>query len=107
MNSGSPYLQADQKIQTAWMVFVDQQGTEKFWMVWAAEAVPELEAVKDVVNDQDKGVIRDKGEANAVREFLAKHSVSKPNVETDRVRKQTRSKGTGPILVNLLELEHH
>jgi hypothetical protein len=106
-NSGSPYLEANQRIQTGWMVFVPEQGTEKFWMVWAAEDVPELEAVKEAVNERDKGEIRDEKQADDVREFLRKHSSSKPKIEVDRANKQTSVKGAGPILVNLIELEHH
>ena len=106
-NSGSPFLEANQRVQTGWMVFVEQQGTEKFWMVWAAEAVPELEAVKESVNQKDKGEIRDNDQADAVREFLRKNSASKPKIEVDRNNKQTNVKGAGPILVNLIELEHH
>jgi len=106
-NSGSPFLEANQRVQTGWMVFVEQQGTEKFWMVWAAEAVPELEAVKESVNQKDKGEIRDNDQADAVREFLRKNSASKPKIEVDRNNKQTNVKRAGPILVNLIELEHH
>jgi hypothetical protein len=106
-NSGSPFLNTNQKIQTGWMVFVEGQGTEKFWMVWAAEAVPELEAVKDVVNETDKGAISDESQARAVREFLDRNSSQKPIVETDRINKQTTVKGNGPILVSRLEFEHH
>ena len=41
-NGGSPRVTANQNIETAWMVFDEHQGTEKFWIVWAAQAVPEL-----------------------------------------------------------------
>jgi hypothetical protein len=106
-NSGSPYLDANQKIQTGWMVFVEGHGTENFWIVWAAEAVPELEAVKDVVNEKDKGAIRDRDQAKAVREFLARHASPKPIVETDRAIKKSSVKASGQVLVSLIELEHH
>lgn len=106
-NSGSPYVNENQKIQTGWMVFDEHQGTEKFWMVWAAEAVPELEAVKEVVNEKDKGAIRNERQSNAVRDFLSKNSSSSPDVETDKVKKETTVKGKGAVLVNFIELEHH
>jgi tRNA A-37 threonylcarbamoyl transferase component Bud32 len=105
MNSGSPYLAASQKIETAWMVFDENQGTEKFWMIWAAEAVPELEAVKGVVNPTDKGEIKDSGQSKAVREFLKKHESSP--AEKDKNKKQTNVKAKGNVLVHHLELEHH
>jgi eukaryotic-like serine/threonine-protein kinase len=106
-NSGSPYVNANQKVQTGWMVFDKHEGTEKFWMVWAAEAVPELEAVKKVVNETDKGAIRDEGQLNDVRDFLKKNSSSSPDVQRDKVKKETTVKGKGNVLVNLVELEHH
>jgi serine/threonine protein kinase len=104
-NSGSPYVAANQKIETGWMVFDENQGTEKFWMIWAAEAVPELEAVKGVVNPTDKGEIKDSGQSKAVRQFLEKHS-SAP-AEKDKTKKQTNVKAKGNVLVHHLELEHH
>ena len=107
MNAGSPYLAANQKMETAWMVFDENQGTEKFWMIWAAEAVPELEAVKGVVNPTDKGEIKDSGQSKAVSEFLKKHSSPPPAAEKDKNRKQTNVKAQSNVLVHHVELEHH
>ncbi len=104
-NSGSPYVAANQKIETGWMVFDENQGTEKFWIIWAAEAVPELEAVKGVVNPTDKGEIKDSGQSKAVRQFLEKHT-SAP-AEKDKTKKQTNVRANGNVLVHHLELEHH
>jgi hypothetical protein len=106
-NSSEPPVTANQKTETAWMVFDEHQGTEKFWMVWAAQAVPELDAVKGVINSRDKGEIGDPDQAKAVQRFLDKHSSVKPQVEKDKTRKQTNLKGEGDVLVHLLELEHH
>ena len=105
MNAGSPYIAANQKIETAWMVFDENQGTEKFWMIWSAETVPELEAVKGVVNPTDKGEIKDSGQSKAVREFLKRHE-SAP-AEKDKNKKQTNVKARGSVLLHHLELEHH
>ena len=88
------------------MVFDEYQGTEKFWMVLSATAVPQLEAVKGVVNDKDKGTINEEGQSRAVKEFLSQHS-SQTRVETDKTSKQTKALTTGAILVNAVELEHH
>ena len=89
------------------MVFDEHQGTEKFWIVWAGQAVPELEAVKHVINAQDKGEIGDAAQAKAVQHFLEKHSADKPEASKDAMKKQTNLKGKGDVLVHLLELEHH
>ena len=106
-NSGSPYVNADQKIQTGWMVLDQNAGTEKFWMIWAAEAVPELEAVKGVMNKKDKGVISDEGQTRALREFLSKHSASATEQDKSQEGKQTTVKVKGDALVHSIELEHH
>jgi serine/threonine-protein kinase len=106
-NSGSAQVAENEKIQTGWMVFDQHQGTEKFWIVWAAEAVPELEAVKGVVNPRDRGEVTDRDQANSIKQFLDNHSSSKPEVEKDRSKKQTDVKVKGKVLVHLVELEHH
>jgi len=106
-NSGSPYLAANQKVETGWMVFDENQGTEKFWLVWAADAVPELEAVKSVVNPQDKGKISDDGQRNAVKQFLEKHSAAELIAQKDKRNKLSNVKANGKVLVHRLELEHH
>ena len=106
-NNGSPRVSADQKLQTAWMRFDDHQGTEKFWLVWAASPVKELDAVTDSVNEKDHGQIKDSAQTRAVRDFLAKHSSPKPDVAKDSSKKQTTMKGKSEVLVNYIELEHH
>jgi tRNA A-37 threonylcarbamoyl transferase component Bud32 len=106
-NSSVPPVTANQKTETAWMVFDDHQGTERFWIVWAAEAVPELEAVKGVINAKDKGEIGDVNQAKAVKQLLEKHSSDKSEAQKDSINKQTILKGKGDVLVHLMELEHH
>jgi hypothetical protein len=106
-NGGSPKVMADNKLQTAWMSFDDHQGTEKFWLVWSASAMKELEAVTGAVNQQDQGQIKDPALANSVRDFLANHSSPKPEVVKDSAKKLTSVKGRGDLLVSFIELEHH
>jgi hypothetical protein len=106
-NGGSPRVSVNQNLQTAWMRFDDNQGTEKFWMVWSATPLKELEAVTDAVNERDLGEIKDRTKARAVRDFLKQHSVAAPNVTKDSSRKQTLVKGRGDVLVSFVELEHH
>jgi serine/threonine protein kinase len=106
-NSGSPQVTTGQKLQTDWMRFDEQQGTERFWMVWSASPVRELEAVTEVVNDRDLGEIKDPAKARAVRDFLNQHATPKPEVTKDSAKKQSVIKGKGDVLVNAIELEHH
>ena len=107
-NSGNAYVNATEAINTGWMLFDEHQGTEKFWIISSAKAVPELEAVKGVVNEKDKGTISDPNQADAVRAFLTAHqSSSRPEVEKEKGNKQTNVRGKGETLVNQIELEHH
>lgn len=106
-NTGSPFVAANQKIETGWMVFDQNQGTEKFWMVWAADAVPELEAVKGVVNPKDKGEITDSTQRRAVEQFLKKHTSAEAVADKNKTKKQSSVKANGNVLVHRLELEHH
>ena len=106
-NSGSPRVNANQKLQTAWMRFDDHQGTEKFWIVWSSSPVKELEVVTDAVNDRDIGEIKDAAKARAVSDYLKAHSSLKPEVTKDSVNKQTSVKAKSDPLVSMIELEHH
>jgi hypothetical protein len=106
-NNGSARVAAGQKLQTAWMRFDDQQGTERFWIVLSADPVKELEAVTGAVNDQDQGAIKDAAKARSVQDFLQQHSNPKPEVAKDSAKKQTIVKGKGDLLVHFIELEHH
>jgi serine/threonine protein kinase len=106
-NKGSSRVPAEQKLQTAWMRFDEHQGTEKFWLVWSASPVKELDAATDSVDEKDQGEIKDSAQARAVRDFLAKHSSPKPDVAKDSAKMQTTVKGRGDVLVNFIELAHH
>lgn len=106
-NGGSARVTADHKLQTAWMRFDEHQGTEKFWIVWAASPVKDLDAVTHAVNEQDQGEIKDSAQARLVRDFLEKHSSPKPEVAKDPAKKQTTVKAKGDALVSFVELEHH
>jgi serine/threonine protein kinase len=106
-NAGSPRVSAEQKLQTAWMRFDEHQGTEKFWLVWSASPVKELDAVTDSVNEKDQSEIKDSSQERAVRNFLDKHSSPKPEVAKDSAKMQTTVKGRGDVLINFIELAHH
>ena len=105
-NNGSAELSSNQEIETPWMVFDENQGTEKFWVVWSEEPVSEIEDVKGVMNPVDKAAISDPAKLKAIRSFLDKHAGTKPEVEKDKTKKETNLKVKGQVLVHLMELEH-
>src|ERR1051326_439865 len=73
MNEGSAQLEANQKQSTTWFELDPNQGIENLWLIWAETAVPELEAVKGVVNPKQKGTVSDPDQVAAIRGFLKQH----------------------------------
>jgi serine/threonine-protein kinase len=110
-NNNSAQLSANQIVvipgRGDGFIFDDEVGTEKLWLVWSANAVADLEALKKWANSEDKGEIKDQAQAGLLRDFLVEHSLIKPDVQRDDVNKQTVLKGKGDLLIRLINLEHH
>jgi hypothetical protein len=107
-NLGSPLLVADQLVQIpekSWIQFDEQQGTEKLWLVFSSDAVPELEAVKEFVTPTRRGLITDPARSQAVRNLLSTPSAQKTTAEKGDA--QTNLKSPGKLLVYAVKLEHH
>jgi serine/threonine protein kinase len=88
------------------IIFDDEQGAEKLWLIWAAAEVAELEPLKRWSNPQDRGEIKDAAEIKTLRDFLAARSAAAPQVNRDEANKQTTVKMKGAILVKLVNLQH-
>jgi serine/threonine protein kinase len=107
-NHGSPQLSAEQLVQIpeqSWIEFDPEQGVEKLWLVFSADAVPELEAVKVYANPQSRGLIADAAQKRAVQNFLNTAAVSKTSA--DNGESVTTLKAVGKVLVYPIRLEHH
>lgn len=104
-NKGSAKLDANQSIQTNWNRFAGQAGTEEFWMVWSVSPVAEMETARDEAF-KNRGVLTNADTVRTVREFLTTHSDPKPETKKDKVKQQTDVRGSGDLLVKLVELEH-
>ena len=105
-NKGSPLLAADQVVQIpekSWFEFDKQQGTEKLWLVFSADAVPELEAI-GAANPQTAGLITESSRNRVVQNFLSTHSANKPLSEEGDA---TTLKSPGKLLVHVLKLAHY
>jgi serine/threonine protein kinase len=110
LGGGSAQVAASQKVESPsregrGYFFDKEAGTEKMWMIWAEQPVPELENVKGVANPQDKGMVTDPAQVTALQDFFKRNTASKPSVEKDK--KRTILKARRDVLVNLVELEHH
>ena len=109
-NDGLAYLAQNQQIEIpeqSWFKFDAEVGTEKLWLVFSANAVPDLEAVKQFANAKDQGVIRDAGLNTRVQEFLKAHSSAGARPEKDDELKETSLSIPGPVLIHAIKLEHH
>ena len=107
-NNGAAFLAAEQLVQIpeqTWLKFDTQQGTEKLWLVFSENAVPELEAVKTFANRQARGLITDPAQNKAVQDFLTTHSATKP--ENEKNATLTTLKTPGKLLIYAIRLEHH
>ena len=115
-SSSSPYnllaathVDSGQEIQVpeqSWFQFDNEQGTEKVWMVWASQRVPELEAGVKFINATDKGAITDASLSRAIRAFLGMQSTHAELGKEDGAQDSRVLSDVDPA-VFLLRLEHH
>lgn len=78
-------------------------GTEHLWVIWSAERIPELERLTSYAVKEYEGKIRDTGDAEATRSFLA--GLRQADVSYDG-RSHAVLRGEGNILVKELLLRH-
>jgi serine/threonine protein kinase len=107
-NKGSSRIAAGQVTQIpeqSWLKFDAQQGTEKLWLIFSDDAVPELESLKEFASQQTQGLITDPARNKVVQNFLNTHSEAKPAVE--RGERLTTLKSPAKLLVYAIKLEHH
>ncbi|MCI0336419.1 MAG: serine/threonine-protein kinase [Acidobacteria bacterium] len=111
-NNGTAQLKANQEMQFPergkGLVFDQQRGTEKLWLVWSAESVQELEAVKSVVNPKQLGKITDPAQTKSVRDFLTRTQTNtQPSIQKEEAKQQTRVTARGPAFVHEIKLLHY
>ncbi len=109
-NGGQSRLGAGRQVQVperSWLQFDAEQGTEKVWLVWSAESVPALEALKAYANPRDRGLVGDPDLNDAAGDFLRAHQNPRPAAFRDEDKKEVVLTSNGAILAHLLRLEHH
>ena len=107
-NNGSSQIAAGQVVQIpelSWLEFDKDQGVEKLWLVFAADAVPELETLKQFANPRTKGLITDLDQNKALQSFLAANT--SPQTVSEKGETLTKVKSPGRVLVYAIRLEHH
>jgi serine/threonine protein kinase len=107
-NKGSSLIEAGQVTQIpdpSWLKFDAQQGTEKLWLIFSEDVVPELESLKEFAGRKTQGLITDPARNKEVQNFLNTHSSASPVVE--KGERLTTLKSPGKLLVHPIKLEHH
>lgn len=105
INEGSASVGADQWAQTDWNKFEGPPGKENLWMVWSIAAVPELEKAKTEAF-KNKGMLSGQSLDTAKAFLTTKEKESKAGLSRDRTTQQTTVRGSGDVIVKMLQLEH-
>jgi serine/threonine protein kinase len=99
-------LGPNQLVKTGWNTFAGETGTENFWLVWSASAVPELESAKAEAFKHPEGGLTGERLA-ATRKFLmTKQDEVKTRYTTNNEIHQTTVRGNGDLLVRMVEFQH-
>lgn len=111
-NNGSAQLAANRQIAIPergdGFFFDKDQGTEKLWLIWSAQSLPELERLKSLANPQDKGLVTNPAQIRSVRDLIARFRAEQlPVVQKDENNRQTDVSGTKDVIAHLINLEHH
>ncbi|HET7287173.1 MAG TPA: protein kinase, partial [Pyrinomonadaceae bacterium] len=83
-NQGMSLLPAGEAVQIpepSWLRFDNERGVEKLWFVFAADAVPELEALRQFATPKTRNLITDLDQNKALKNFLTSKSSQKPTAE--------------------------
>lgn len=102
VGQSDPNLEANKTFKTDWARFVDETGVEQIWIIWSVQRVAELDEIFKHAS-LTQGVITNSDEIAKLQAYLKS---SNSDVIHDKEKKQTFVKGTGDILVNLVELTH-
>jgi serine/threonine protein kinase len=105
-NDGSAKLEQNQDVQTNWNTFGGETGTERFWIVWSAAAVTELEIARHEAFKNKEGALTDVSMAKKLSDFLAQNSDPQLETTKDTANQRTTVRVNGAMLVKLVELEH-
>jgi len=109
-NKGSALLNENVKLQipeNSWFRLDNEKGTEKVWLIYAANELSDLEPVREFANPKTRGLIDNASVRDKVTAFLMSHAESKPVVEQSEEKKETTLRSHGDVLVYPLALEHY
>jgi len=91
---------------TDWYGFASPSGVDRLWLVWSATAVPELDALRPLVNERDLGQIRDESQARAIRAWLRDAAARDVRQTRDAQPVQMTVTYDGALAVRPITLRH-
>jgi serine/threonine protein kinase len=106
-SSNSSGISPHRAISTEECIFEGKTGTEKVFIVWSANQLPEFEEmIRKWVNESAGAEIKDPEQVKFVSNFLEKHSGSRPQLEYDGTNERVNLRSREEILVYPLKLNH-
>lgn len=108
-NSSSALITENHQIQIpekSWIHFDSEKGTERVWLIFAANAIPELEPIRTFASPKTQGLITDSSLRDTVTTFLRTHAENKAATQQNVDRKETTLTSRGEILIYPIDLEH-
>lgn len=95
---------ANQPSQSDNYEFDQHQGEEKFWIVWSAQPIAEIETAKAAAAVA-KSEIKDETQRKAILALLNQQA-TKTESQTDETKEQTLVTAPGDVAVSLVRLKH-
>jgi serine/threonine protein kinase len=94
--------------EKGWLQVDEARGTEKFYLAWSHDPVPEFERAKNQADAVIEGnvVIRAQDQLAALRQLLERYSIPGSRIRTDADAKTTFLTSDKDILVHLIRLQH-
>jgi hypothetical protein len=94
--------------EKGWIEVDQARGTEKFYLAWSREPVPEFERAKNQTDAVIRGtvVIRASDQIEALRQLLGKYRIPDSGIRKDTDAQMTRLSADKEVLVHLIQLDH-
>ena len=97
---------ASTRSTTGWYGFSNDAARDHLWLVWSADMVPDLEALRPLVNERDLGRILDAGRARGLRAWLDQTAARAVRATEEGNPLRMTIAFTGPAAIRHILLSH-
>lgn len=97
---------ASTRSTTGWYGFSNDAARDHVWLVWSADTVPDLEALRPLVNERDLGRIPDAGRARGLRAWLDQTAARAVRATEEGNPLRMTIAFTGPAAIRHILLSH-